>query len=296
MYWMVAAVVVDGFVMALNIIELMLLLRRWKRLDRIEHILFSLCVADLICGIAMFGQDTYQLRAIALNLPLDITTTESLILECLIIFFILVSHFHVTAVAIERIFAVSMPMRYTVFTTNSCKILTISLVWVIALIIAPILTSTSKAYQSGQYVLASAIIICCTLVFFSYMALVVLLIRRERTMRSLLEPEFKRQLRDRRTTIFCLVFGFSFLICMLPYAIGLLQQSLFHETQILLLTAYHLVNPIVYFVKYYFNGRGRSNTITSNSKMSHNNLLNRSPLTTRSTFIMHGDSTNSFKA
>jgi len=81
---------------------------------------------------------------------------------------------------------------------------------------------------------------------------------------------------------------------MMPYAIGLFNAvDLFHPFQIILLTAYHFVNPIVYFVKYFFNGRARRNTITANSA---SRLLTRSPRTTRTTFVVHGDSMNSFRA
>ena len=285
MYWIIFAVVIDGLVMSANIIELILLLRKWKRLDRIEHILFSLCVADLTCGLVMFGQDAYQLRLVVQHIGQDMTTTEALVLDSLGVFFILVSHFHVSAIAIERIVAVSMPLKYSVFTTYKCKALTISFVWVLSLIFAPVLTVTSRHSHIGQLVVAGAITSCCALVFVSYMALTGLLIRRERAMRELLEPEIKRQMRDRQTTVYCLVFGLSFLVCTLPYTIGLMEVSLFHPFQILLLTAYHLVNPLVFFVKYYSNGgsfghdKRRAQTMTNNSA-SH--LLARSPRTSRS--------------
>jgi len=297
MYWVVVAVVIDGFVISANIIELMLLLKRWKRLDRIEHILFSLCVADLTCGIFMFGQDAYQLRLIVIKSVQNMSTTAAIVLDCMVVFFILVSHFHVSAIAVERIVAVSKPLKYSVFTTQKCKILTISLVWVLALLIAPALTLAQK-YSSkgmaGQHVLASTIVAACILVFVSYMLLTYLLIKRDRVMKELAQPEQKKQLRDRQATLFCLLFGFAFLICMMPYAIGLFNAvDLFHPFQIILLTAYHFVNPIVYFVKYFFNGRARRNTITANSA---SRLLTRSPRTTRTTFVVHGDSMNSFRA
>ena len=285
MYWIIFAVIIDSLVMLANIIELILLLRKWKCLDRIEHILFSLCVADLICGLVMFGQDVYQLRLVVLNIGQIMDTVEALVLDSLVMFFILVSHFHVSAIAIERIVAVSMPLKYSIFTTYKCKVLTITSVWLLSLIFAPVLTTTLRHSHVGQHVVAGAITGCCSLVFLSYMALTGLLIRRERAMRELLEPEIKRQMRDRQTTVFCLVFGLSFLVCTLPYAIGLIETKLFHPFQILLLTAYHLVNPLVFFVKYYTNGgrlsrdRGRARTMTNNSA-SH--LIARSPRFSRS--------------
>lgn len=299
MYWIVVAVVIDGLVISANIVEIMLLLKRWKRLDRIEHILFSLCVADLTCGLFMFGQDAYQLSLIATKSQSNMTSTTALALDCMIGFFILVSHFHVSAIALERIVAVSKPLKYSVFTTQRCKVLTISLVWVLALLIAPILTlaqNFSNKDMAGQHVLAGTIAAACALVFISYISLTYLLIKRERVMKELMQPEQKKQLRDRQATSFCLLFGFAFLICMMPYAVGLFVVDLFHPIQIILLTAYHFVNPLVYFVKYYYNERARANTIMGNSA-SH--LLTRSPRSvTRTTFAISGDSTvtNSFRA
>lgn len=256
MYWLIVAVIIDGLVITANTVESILLLRKWKRLDRIEHILFSLCIADLTCGVVMFGQDVYQLHLITgPDAGADMTTIEALVLDSLGLFFILVSHFHVSAIAIERIVAVSMPLKYRVFTTRKCKALTISLVWALSLVFAPVLTITSRGHSyTAQLVVACAVTVCCTIVFLSYMTLTGLLIRRERAMRELLEPEMKRQMRDRQTTVYCLVFGVSFLVCTLPYAIGLTNPGLFHPFQILLLTAYHLVNPLVFFVKYHRNG------------------------------------------
>lgn len=58
--WLISAIIVDGLVISMNIIQLGLLLRNWRILDRTEHLLLSLCISDLISGIVLFGLDTHS--------------------------------------------------------------------------------------------------------------------------------------------------------------------------------------------------------------------------------------------
>lgn len=273
----ITTVVLDGLIIAANIIEMALLISKWKRLDRIEHLLFSLCIADLSCGCSMFGQDVFQLNYLVARNKFNVSSDVGMFLDCLVIFFILVSTFHVTAIAIERIVAVSMPLKYSLFTTYTCKVFTISFVWSSALVLAPsiiLINRFTPGHTPGQLILAVSILSTCVILFISYMLLAWLLIRRQREMKRMLEPEMRNQKYERRTTLFCLVFGFTFLACMLPYAIGLFDANLFHFSQILLVTTYHLINPLIFFVKTSGdNTRGRSGTILS----SASNLITRSP-------------------
>lgn len=282
----IATIVLDGLIIAANIIELSLLLNKWNVLDRIEHLLFSLCIADLTCGLSMFGQDVFQLKNLLDDKKAIVTSSIAMLLDCLVVFFILVSTFHVTAIAIERIVAVSMPLKYSLFTTYTCKVFTICFVWTSAFILAPGVTLINKyttSHRIGQTILAVFVVITCVTLFISYMLLTWLLIRRQRELKRLLEPEMRDQMRECKITLFCVFFGFTFLVCMLPYAIGLFNTNLFHEFQIILLTSYHLINPIIYFVK----SSGAKNTRTRSGTMvnSASTLINRSPNLSRAMTI-----------
>ena len=248
--WLIAAMVVDGIVISTNIIELALLLKKWHQLDRIEHLLFSLCISDLMAGIVTFIQDSIQLGNMLSIGAVSMTTTIAMIFDSFFFFFVLVSNFHIIAIAIERLVAVKFPMKYSVFTTFKCKTLTICLVWTLAVLFAPTITVMTELFRDiDLYISGGILLTACVLVFTIYMYLVHALISRERLMRELVPEEMRKQMRDRRTTCFCLLIGFSFVICILPFTIGSLNRELFHYSSSLLLTLNHVINPLIYFAK-----------------------------------------------
>lgn len=268
--WLISAITVDGLVISMNIIQLGLLLRNWRILDRTEHLLLSLCISDLIAGIVFFGLDTHSLKYYLVHGKINLTKTEAVVLECLMVFFILTSNFHIISLAIERLVAVSFPMNYAIFTTLRCKTFTICLVWTLAVLVSPAITLVSKIYYDqkvenvgGKLIMGGVLLTACLTVFSIYMILVVALIRREQQMKEIIPEELHRQLRDRKTTIICLLFGFGFVVCVLPHTIGFFSQNLYHDSSSLLLASNHFINPLIYFAKAYVQ---RRRTMSSNSQ------------------------------
>ena len=260
--WLIGAIAIDGAVISANIVELTLLLKKWHKLDRIEHLLVSLCISDLVAGIVTFAQDAIQLRNIIEYGMVRMTSTVGMIFDCFFFFFVLVSNFHIISIAIERLVAVKFPMKYSIFSTFKCKSLTICLVWTLAVLFAPTITVVSKLFYDQRklvdhYMSAGILLTACILVFTIYMILVFALVDRERKLQELIPEEMRRQMRDRRTTCFCLLIGFSFVICVLPFTIGLMDKKLYHNSSNLLLSANHLVNPLIYFTKSIFEARRR---------------------------------------
>ena len=268
--WLISAIIVDGLVISMNIIQLGLLLRNWRILDRTEHLLLSLCISDLISGIVLFGLDTHSLKYYLENGKINLTRTESFVLECFIIFFILCSNFHIISLAIERLVAVSFPMNYAIFTTLRCKTFTICLVWTLAVLISPAVILLNKLYYDrksenvqAKLIMGGVLLTACVTVFSIYMILVVALIRREQQMKEIIPEELHRQLRDRKTTMICLLFGFSFVVCVLPHTLGFFSENLYHNSSSLLLASNHFINPMIYFAKAYVQ---RKRTMSSNSQ------------------------------
>lgn len=269
LYWIVGALIIDGLVISANIIELTLLLKKWSRLDRIDHLLFSLCVSDLIAGVCAFTQDSMQLREVLENCQPKMMAIESKVFDCLFFFVLFSSNFHVAAIAVERLVAVLIPLRYSVFTTSKCKTFTLCLVWISALTLAPIMTVLQSVLLGvhARLFSASFLIASCSVIFLAYVILTVALIIRERRMVDLISQEMKKQTRDRRTTCFCLLLGISFVICVLPFSLGLLKNSLYHDSWNLLITANHIINPFVYFAKSYFDGVRRKRCESTVTRM-----------------------------
>ncbi|XP_047146645.1 uncharacterized protein LOC124819244 [Hydra vulgaris] len=257
--WMFASIGLDVIVILANAFELILLLKNWRRLDRIEYLLFSLSVSDFIEGTIMLISDVTQVRKEAPKMD----DPEALVTETLFLFFIIVSNFHVISIAIERLVAVVLPMKYSIFTTAKCKTFTISFVWTAAILITTIIgifIGKSKKTQSAYFYFSSVLIFACVSVFMIYFFLACALFAREKRLAQLLPEEMRKQLRDRKTTMFCLLIGCCFLICHLPITLGYLQDTLSHPISSLLVTLNHFLNPFIYFAKSYYAKRERSNS------------------------------------
>ena len=143
-HWFISVIFLDVGVILANICEHCLIINRWKYLDRIEHILLSLSVSDLMLGSACLIVDSWHLHfAVAHNETeqCNVTSNASRIwgdnngtLDCdemhgmdnpyrlmnsifdtLFLFTVFASALHVMAVAIERIYAVRFPHKYHIF-------------------------------------------------------------------------------------------------------------------------------------------------------------------------------------
>ena len=83
--------------------------------------------------------------------------------------------------------------------------------------------------------------------------------RREREIEELMQlPPGQR--RSRRNSYLSLLIGFSYVFCVAPFSICWFLPKSYPFTGFLL-TLNHVVNPIVYFVKYFVDGRRRNRTI-----------------------------------
>ena len=266
--WIIAALVIDILVIIGNIIEIGILLNKWNSLDRIEHLLFSLSVSDLLSGVTMVCQDLLFLKQVLIGeYPTEVVVT---VLECLFLFSVLASNLHVLAIAVERFFAVVFPMKHQIFTTIKCKVLTISFVWVTATTLSPSIWFLIKSF--GYCVYAGVLLFACVSVFTIYLALAGALVIRKWLISGMLPTQKNR---DRKTTWFCLLIGFSFVICFLPMSLGQLFEELAHPIASLLLGLNHFLNPFIYFAKYFHMRRRRHHLENRSRYISRVRLLSR---------------------
>ena len=75
--WLIGCLILDVAVILTNVCEHVFIIKRWKYLDRIDHLLLSLSVSDLIFGLSTFTIDSWYLsRDLLLN---DTTHAHNLV-------------------------------------------------------------------------------------------------------------------------------------------------------------------------------------------------------------------------
>lgn len=273
--FMIGCIVLDIGVILTNISEQVLIARKWKFLDRIDHLLLSLSISDLICGIATLGVDSWSLvfeqnrQANSSTLSLENHKIVSSVFDSVFVFSVFASVLHVIAIAVERLYAVRFPRKYYIFTTFTFKCCTISAIWIVSIILTPsfsVLTFISL-HDVGGLIRGSVLAFIAFSVFLVYLIIAYFLLRQRKSIIQDFSPECSiQQDRLKRLTILCLFIGSSFVICILPLTIGLLDTTLYHHSSNIMITLNSLINPCIYFGKVYFESR---NLTRSRSDTTH---------------------------
>lgn len=260
--WLIISLVFDFIVVVVNLIELKILVSKWSKLERIEHILLSLCISDLFSGMFMLVQDSQIMHQVMKHNMHNNSRIESLVLDSLFIFTVLSTVLHVTVISIERLVAVAFPIKYNSFTTLGCKIFSLLFMWLAPLLLAPLFTylqvyGIDQKYKYGNIIRPTILFVCCFIVFFGYMFLVIALLRRDWRLKQMIPREVRKATRDRRTTLICLFIGLAFVCCVIPYALGNVSIELYNPFFNLLITLNHGINPLLYFLKAWLDKRRR---------------------------------------
>ena len=102
-------------------------------------------------------------------------------------------------------------------------------------------------------------LVACAVVFITYLILVCVLMLQQRNFPRLQGKEAARSptKRRHRNTLICLLLGCSFVVCVLPFGMGAVDEELNKSFASPLLTLNHIFNPLVYFVKYFADRRRR---------------------------------------
>ena len=275
--WLVSAICVDGLIIGANITEFTLMFKKWKKSLSIEILLCSLCISDILSGIGAFIEDSLQLNNEIQIHQIVETDICAYFFDCMFTFSVLVSNLHIISIAIKKLIAEVTPKINTKLDSKLCKIVNVIIVWAMALILSPVISIVPKfafkdesaSMEYVQKIYGGIFMTACILVFVIYMALFTILITqekktRERMLRELLPDEMKIKVRDRRNTYLCLLLGISFLVCVLPYSLGLTNTNFDHPFWNILIVLNHAFNPMVYFIRIYLDER---------AKLLHDNSL-----------------------
>ncbi|XP_057291607.1 G-protein coupled receptor 3-like [Hydractinia symbiolongicarpus] len=276
--WLVTCIVLDIAVIIANFIEQLLIYQKWQYLDRIDHLLLSLSISDIISGIATLGIDSWFLARENGHIS-DMVLHEhhnmiSKIFDSVFLFSVFASIFHVIAVAIERLYAIRFPRRYYIFTTFKFKFATISTVWIAALALTPTFAVSSllSAKQVGSFIRGTVFLTAAIIVFITYIVIAYYLVRQRKSIIQDFSPDCSLQEdRLKRLTTLCLFLGISFVVCILPITLGYFSPKLYHPISSIMITLNSFINPCVYFVKVYYETRNitRSRSDTTHALLDH---------------------------
>ena len=134
----------------LNLAEIIIILKIKRKRKVYEILLLSLSVSDCMLGLSNgFLFVLYAVNACRYVVLLETAFT-------LFIFSVLSSIFHILFIALDRLLAVSRPMRHKVFSTRKRAYLSSGFLWILAIVISALLqivnelTTTFKASNMEQ--------------------------------------------------------------------------------------------------------------------------------------------------
>ena len=59
--WFIPTIILDVLVIVANFTQQLIIFRKWSSIDRIDHLLLSLSISDLISGVVMLLTDSFFL-------------------------------------------------------------------------------------------------------------------------------------------------------------------------------------------------------------------------------------------
>lgn len=279
--WLIGSIALDIGVIISNVGEQILIGKKWKHLHRMDHLLLSLSISDLISGITTLIIDSwYLVREVQKqnNITRTAFTKEtqyiiSRVFDSVFLFSVFAAMLHVIAIAVERLCAVKFPTRYYIFNTFTFKCRTLCAIWIVAVLLTPtfsVLTFLSLDRTIGTFIRGAVFAIIIALVFLVYLAIACLLLQQRRSIDSNVYPEMPQD-RLKRQTILSLFIGIIFVICMIPMTLAYLNRELYHPISNVMITLNSIINPCIYYYKAYFDWRNLSPSQVNIGPNNYNN-------------------------
>ena len=233
-------------IILVNLIEIILLLKRRKILLPYELILLSLAIADLNVGIA-------ELSLAIIRLP-DNDSLRSAFAKGFLWYTIKASVFHVAALTIDRLIAVTKPLLHKLWVTRKRITYVIIAIWVVLFaVIAPFVglqLMDSVQVVIAYMVVSSGVLIVSSYAFIVYKAVFLRRIQmKANSGPSKAGPSNEQLKREFRLVFVSLLVAVSFVAMTFPYAVNQLlpkPSETFLEGKMLIICN-SLVNPLIYF-------------------------------------------------
>lgn len=277
--WLIACITLDVGVLFTNLCEQLMISIKWHAMNRIDHLLFSLSISDLICGLGALGADSWhfwngtqhqgnttsnmtshQTNTTLYNYTISTSFTSSRdqpiiqsIFDLIFIFSLLASAFHVMYLAVERVCAIRFPGFYMMLIRFSFKFAILSVIWLVSFVITFTLKFTVSGKDTLNIVFGSILSIIMILVFTTNSAVAIFV--RSATQQDINHMDTRHQQNRKCLATMCIFLGLSYFGCMLPITLGFFHNDHYHDLSNLMVTLNSLINPCIYFVTVYWDAR-----------------------------------------
>lgn len=288
--WMITSIVLDILVIIANCFEQNFMRKYWRNLGNIDYFLLSLSISDLLFGISTLSIDCWYFYHLVNKLQPNVHR----LLDTLFLFSLFSGLFHASLIAVERVVSICIPQR-DLFKSKSVRSATLVSIWLIALLISLVFCLVNEE-RFGPYARATLMLITTIIIFAAYISIALFLLRirfRYTVPASVAIPQnpqnttaatrsgsntstdsdtsmsSNRQTDSRqvikRSTIACLLIGFSNVVCVMPFCLGFYKQQLSHPIGDILIVFNSVLNPCIYLgmaVAENNSQRQRSGTLT----------------------------------
>ena len=244
----------------LNIVEIHMIVKKWKKASDFEIVLLNLAVADLLSGFGFLGTTGVTTWSYVIGRQ----GTHMMTFAGLIVLFSVSSSMtFVIVIAGERLSAVKHPLKHRIWHSNRRNLFKACiLTWFFNILVVGVAVLTDQfitgvrgsknlAFATGGYMTLGIAI-----VFVLYTWLGHLVMRQSTRFLAVDKNDFaanakgmKRALKKERATIVvCTLVVVLFLMCNIPFIVGIYQLKM-EVAQSIFLKLSAIVNPLIYFFK-----------------------------------------------
>ena len=244
----------------LNVLEIRLIVKKWKKATDFEIVLLNLAAADLLTGFGFLAGTGVATWSYILARDETLMTT---FVGMIVLFSVSSSVTFVIVIARERLSAVKHPLKHRLWHSDRRKLFkACGLTWMFNIVMVAVAVLTDqlvtgvKGSRNMAYAIAAYLTSGIVIVFVLYTWLGHLVMRRSTRFfavdtRALAAnaKEMKRALKKERATIVvCTLVVVSFLTCHIPFTVGMALLKL-EAAQTGLLKVSAAINPLIYFFK-----------------------------------------------
>ena len=232
----------------LNVAQIVLMIYKKKTKVPFEITLLSLALADVLVSMSqcLFFTFIYlQFRGF-FTLPLAVIG----VLASLVGFSIYSSLFHSVFIAVQRIYAVSLPIKFRVNFSSGICLVSIVVIWIVSLTLSVVVIFL-EIFNGHAYILLAAsgvLVLCYTMISYR--------VRLQRSRVSISTNPQQQNDSTCRTLVYSILVTAAFMFCTLPTAVHIIIRSdsvfalKFAE---LMLTLNPVVDSLLYFAFSYMN-------------------------------------------
>ena len=291
----VILLVIAVFAIILNLTEIHLIRKKWKKATDFEVLLLHLGIADFLTGIGFLVIASLGIAAYAKKEPKS--NYYSFISMGVVTFFCIVSTKFVIVIGIERLLAIKLPLKHRLWhTTRKTMYKRIGAVWVVSLIVISSAYLSDYFIQKSKgrsgpmsrflaYALAAYLSLGACIVIVTYSWLLQAVVKRSEKSFNFDKKDYKKSpnicrkafCKEKATVIVCWLVSGTFLVCNIPTIVALYSGEM-SGAAVSLSSLNSVMNPLIYFFKGYVEKRYSKRRLTvSSSDTGSSSEMRESP-------------------